>query len=148
MRLKRSFDYKRINEIMTHPGVYPYISDDGSPTRNKFITIQSPEVYYLLWKGGVFMYVPINGITVEVHTCVLPKFQGKSLPYAKASIKWIFNNTTYKKIMTHVPQNNRKAFVYAKKAGMVEEGYLTNSFMLNGEIMGQHILGVSCQQQQ
>jgi len=143
----RTFDYDLIMDIMTHPDIYPYISDDGSPSQEDFSPIQSDDIYYLICEAGLFMYHPHNCITVEVHSCVLPEYRGKSVAYAKASVEWMFENTKYRKVITQVPSYNKRALVYAQKAGLEIEGTNRMSFMKNGKIYDQTILGVVCQPQ-
>jgi len=140
----RTFDYKRIREIATHPEIYPYVSDDGSPPPEEYEPVQSDEFYYLMFEGGFFLFHPLNYITVEVHTCILPEWRGRSIKYARRAIAWMFRNTQYRKIVTHVPEYNRKALAYAQKAGMRIEGVNRKSFMKNGVIYDQYLLGVVC----
>lgn len=129
---------------MSHPKVYPYISDDGSANVEDFQVIESDHIIYLLWEGGVFSLVPFNCITYEVHTCILPEYQGKSLEYARAGTKWMFENTSCQKIITHVPEYNKRAYVFAKKSGMEFEGTSKKAFLKNGKLHDLHKLGISC----
>lgn len=143
--IERTYNTKLITKIITHPDIYDYVADDGSPPSEDYAPMLSDSIYYLVCDAGMFIYAPINAITWEVHSCVLPSWRGKSIQFAKASIDWMFDNTECLKIITHVPSYNKRALVYAERAGMVTEGVNRMSFAKNGEIYDQTLLGVICQ---
>ncbi len=143
--MNRTEHQELIKAIITHPGIYNDVSDDGAVDSKDYEPVIHDNIYYLLCDAGIFIYMPINSITWEVHSCILPKFRGKSLDSAKESVQWMFNNTDCKKIITHVPSFNERAYVYAKSAGLEDEGINKKSFLKDGKIYDQWVLGVSCQ---
>lgn len=156
MKVSRCFDADIIKSIMTHPSVYRWIVDDGSPLIDNFEPAINDHVYYVLVSDpepiAVFMYHPHNAITFEVHTCVLPIAYGeRSVIAAKKSGRWMVDNTSAKKIITNVPANNAKAKRFAVRCGMSVEGINRESFLFNGSIYDQYMLGITkgeiCQQQ-
>ena len=162
MHIERTFDVDLVNRIISHPSIYPFVSDDGAPDAVKFdclSMIDNHACYFLAPLidnnvAGIFFYHPHNSITYEVHTNILPEYRGSMVvDMAIASLEWMFSGTSCKKVITHVPENNRAAYRLAKKVGMKNEGINRASFMKGGNIMDQHLLGIVkgellCQQQQ
>jgi RimJ/RimL family protein N-acetyltransferase len=136
---------------MKHPDVYPFISDDGSPTAEDYEPkdlLVLEQVYFLSPADGVlFMLVPVNSVTYEVHTCILPDIRGaSSIAHAKELILWMFTNTRCEKIVTTVPVFNLPALALAIRAGMKQEGVNRRSFLRRGVLYDQTMLGV-CKQE-
>lgn len=150
--IERTFDIDTIKSIVCHRDIYDFISDDYSPIVDDYSPIIDDSIYWLLIKNsgvlcGLFMIHPINGITGEVHTCVLPDYRGsKTILYTKNLFDWVFKNTQFKKIITHVPSFNRAALVLAEKSGMAKEGINRLSFLKNSQIYDQFLLGKTYQE--
>ncbi len=142
-------DMEMVRTIMTHPKIWPYISDDGSPSVETFQPVDSEYVCYLLCFDsdeilGLWMFVQTNAVLLEVHTCLLPKHGfARSREAAKKAAEWIWENTTCQRIWTQVPKNNRIALNFAKAAGMEECGIQPQCFLKDGKLQDLIHLGVS-----
>lgn len=159
MTFERTQDYSLIRRIMAHPRVYPHITDDACPPVEEFHPVESPEIWYVVVRAGeqllgMWCFFPQNHVTWEVHTCLLPAAYGEiGREAAKRMASWIWQNTPCRRIITNVPAFNRLALKFAKAAGMVEFGRNERSFLKNGELHDQIMLGLSkeevnqCQQQ-
>lgn len=158
MIFKRTQDYELVRQIMTHPRVYPHITDDGSPEADDYSPIQSDQVWYVLVCEeavtlGLWMLVPQNSICFEIHTCLLPvAYGGLARRAAELMAAWIWANTPCRRLVTTVPETNRLALRFAVRAGMQEYGRNPKSFMKDGQLLDQLLLGMSrpegqCQQQ-
>lgn len=159
MRIERTFDQDLATAIVKHPSVWPYVSDDLTD----FDLYRAPmhdSVFWLLVLdfddtvlGAYFLHFQ-NAVTLEIHTCLLPDARGKkSKEAAKCVLSWVFSNTICQKVITHVPENNVFALAYAKRAGLQEEGINRASFLKQGKLLNQTLLGITkeeftCQQQQ
>ena len=149
IRFEPTRDLRLVKAIMIHDKVWPYISDDGSPAPAEFAPCDSPHVLYLLcFDGdsllGLWMFSQVNYVTVEVHTCLLPQHGfHRSREAAKLASQWIWDNTQCQRIVTNVPKNNRIARKFAEAAGMEQFGLNPRSFMKNGELQDQILLGIS-----
>lgn len=159
MRIERTKDMGIIRNIMINHTIYPHISDDGLPEAEYFQPNESDEIYYLLVIDdnglihGLYLLHAMNYITYEIHTCLLRSCRGKMADIAaKEVLKWISLRTLCLKVITHVPENNKPALAYAKRAGMIIEGMNRDSFLKNGKLYNQILLGITrteiCQQQQ
>ncbi len=149
MRFEPSTDTELIQAIMAHPAVYIWISDDASLPREMFSPVMGKHILYLLCFDekellGLWMFVQINAVTLEVHTCLLPTCKiGKGRIAAKEAAEWIWDHTSCERIITNVPEFNRAARKFAKAAGMVAFGFNPLSFLKNGALYGQLMLGIS-----
>lgn len=147
--LGRTTDYALIREIVTHPRIYPAISDDFSPRPEDWRPIKDESVWYVLVKDGdealgLWAFVPHNRICWEVHTCLLPKAYGLLAREAvKLMHSWLWENTECLRVTTEVPVYNRQALRFAIKAGMKQIGINEKSFMKNGKLHDVIVLGIS-----
>lgn len=151
VRIQRSTDASLIKRVITHPRVYPHVSDDSSPDPEKFYVseaVKHPNVYFLLaYDGnellGLFMVHQHNGVMYEVHTCLLPNAWGeKATEAGKKLIRWVFENTPCEKLITFVPEGNTLALRFAKRCGLRLEGLVTKSYRKGGRLLNQSLLGV------
>lgn len=151
---ERSTDYELIRAIITHPKLWPYISDDNSPAREDYRPIESESVWYVVARTrdaevgayvlGMWVFHPLNSICWEVHTCVLPRAWGHvGLEAARQLPEWIWENTPCRRIVTNVPSTNRLALQFALRAGMTIFGCNRASFLKDGKLCDQVCLGIS-----
>ncbi len=154
--VERTFDMSEIRRIMTAPEVYSHISDDNSPAREDFQPVDDGRIIYIAISEkdgpmqGVFMCVPQNSICLEVHTCLTAPLFGRSVEAAMRSLDWVWENTGFQRIFTNVPAYNSLAHRLAKRAGMLLFGINQHSFLKNGKLHDQLMLGLNrggvCQQ--
>jgi len=149
IRIERTEDAGLIRGVMTHPQIYPNISDDASPPAEEFQPVMAEALWYVAAYVddelmGVFALFPQNGICWEVHTCLLPKAWGRhSRMIVREGIRWVFENTPCKRIITNVPEYNRLALKLACDAGMKMFGVNKGSFQKNWVLYDQYLLGLS-----
>jgi len=117
-----------ITSIVTHPQVYPYVSDDNSPAPEEYNLPQvSPDFFAIscLYRGyivGCFLFKKIHDDCCEIHTCMLPEARGKAVNFGNMAVKMIFNETPFNTIKTFIPTTNQKAKRLALKCGFLEIG--------------------------
>ena len=102
---------------------------------------------------GMFMLSPLNSVCFEIHTCLFPHIAPSTMfKIVEEGYKWLFEATCIKKLITYVPSFNKKALRFAKFSGMKEEGIITKSFLREGVLVDQILLGIEkeivCQQHQ
>lgn len=150
-----------IRAVMTHPDVYPAISDDFCPDAALFQPVDHPSFLYVFaFCGaqllGLWLFVPQNGVCWEVHTCLLPGHgYRRGREAAKLLAQWVWAHTNCRRIVTNVPSFNRQARLFAQAAGMKPYGVNPNSYLKHGQLHDQIMLGLSrpeegkklCQQQ-
>ena len=149
LRIERSKDYELIRRIATHRLVYSFISDDFSPKAEDYKPIESDELFYVVIHDdselmGMFVLVPENHVCAKVHTCLLPQAYGdRARQCAKEAIQWAWANTTLERIITDIPDNNRRALKFSNDVGFKVYGVNPKSFMKNGILRDQVLMGVS-----
>lgn len=146
---ERTRNYELAREILTHPKIWPFISDDASPPVEDFQPVAHDAFWYVLAHYGdtllgLWMFVPQNGVCYEVHTALLPVAWGLlGQSAARALPAWIWENTPCRRIVTNVPSSNRLALHFALKAGMKIYGVNEASYLKDGVLRDQVCLGLS-----
>jgi RimJ/RimL family protein N-acetyltransferase len=144
----RTFDMELVRGIITADEVYRHVSDDGSPSAAEYRPPENPAVIYLSVEeneriDGVFVLMPQNVATVEVHTCFRRELWGNSVPATLAGIQWVWGNTPFRRIVTNVPIQNRLAAKLARCSGMELFGLNRASFLKGGRLFDQLMFGIS-----
>lgn len=145
-----------VDAIMKDPSVWPHIHEDG--VGEDYQPVDHESLYWMLVKDGtevlgLFFLHPRGQSCIEMHTCLLPACWGKRAKKAASLLaEWVFLDSGYLKLVTSVPSYNRVALKYAVAGGMKEEGINRASYMHNGLLMDQIMLGYTkedwiCQQQ-
>lgn len=143
--VERSHDMATVRAILSHPAVWPHIHDDGATEPDPldhegliWLMVSNPE------PTGCFLFHAHNSVTFEVHTCLTPALWGpKAREAARLAREWIFTNTSAQKLITHVPAYNAVALRFALHNGFVREGLNRASFLRGGELLDQHLLGLT-----
>ena len=147
---ERTRNYDIVRRVMTHPQIWPHISDDGSPSHQDYRPPEGEHIWYVLaWDNGeellgLWMFHPQNAICWEVHTCLLPNAWGeRAYTAARALPEWIWRHTPCRRIVTNVPSSNRLALRFALRAGMTIFGCNKASYLKHGRLCDQLCLGLS-----
>ena len=93
--------------------------------------------------AGLFMFTMENSRCYSIHSALLPKYWGKGFAPAcgMSACIWLFENSPCLKIITLVPEFNNSALTMAMSAGMRIEGVNRSSFMKDGTLYDQTMLG-------
>ncbi len=144
-KLVRTEDELLIASILAHPTILPHISDDNT----KMNSLVHPNLFWItVYDGeellGLFLSHPHNSVTYESHTCLLPNAYGtRAVQAAHEYINWMFQWTECQKLITNVPEYNKLALRFARKVGGVLEGVNRESYLKNGTLMDQYVLGIT-----
>lgn len=148
MRIERTHDMGLIEAVLSHPAIYPCVTDDSSPPVEDFVPIDNPSFYRLAAYEddevvGVFLFHPENFICYRGHFCILPKYWGIVTDSAtKAALRWMFDNAPCLKITGHIPAYNLAACRASSRAGMRVEGRSIRSVMKGGILHDQILFGI------
>ncbi len=156
--IERVFDLELIKSVITDDSVYSGCTDDGSPQPSEYTPADPNAILYLAdvfdaEVTALFVLVPQNSATLEVHTCIKKKHRGRrAVLSAKSMLIWVFSNTDAEKVITNIPFYNRPAKSFALMSGLSVEGINRMSIMKNGILYNQWFMGITkgevCQQQQ
>ena len=138
----RCHDADAINAIISSPEIAPWICDDGSHD----LTVTDTEA--LVWLGvyldglcfGVFLLVPQNAATVELHTA-LALHGRQALDAARLMLGYVF--AQWHKLVTQIPADNRPAALMARRLGLKHEGINRQSFLKSGVLLDQSVFGMT-----
>lgn len=157
MQLYRTRDMELVGSIVSHPAIWPHIHDDATAEFEPIPDLEATH-WMLVNDGepaGVFLVHAHSTYCYEMHTCLLPRTWGaKASEAAQMLLRWAFEETDCRKMITAVPAYNRAALRFAKAGGMTQEGVNRQSSMRNGELVDQIMLGITkqewkkCQQSQ
>lgn len=150
MNISRTHDMELVRGILAHPAIWPHIHDDSVTEPGP---IDHPGFFWMLvdeeGPAGVFLLHAHNAVCFEVHTCLLPRIWGpKAKEAADLCLGWMVENTPCQKMITHVPEGNVLALRFARKVGFAHEGVNRKSFLKNGELLDQQVLGLTAQEWQ
>ncbi len=151
MRLsfERTEDMELVKAIVTHPRIYSKTCDDGCPDPSALMPIAHPKLYYIIARDGdnpvgLSMLVPQNVICYDCHICMLPCAWGqKTAATVRGFLDWIWANTPAKRLTASIPDFNRLAVNLALRSGFEIVGINPKSFLKNGKLYSQVILGLS-----
>ena len=149
MTFERTTNWALIKSIVTHPKIYPHVSDDSSPQAEQWEPARHESIWYVIVRDddellGMWMIATHNAVLGEIHTCLLPNAWGeKARKAAKELGAWVWENTPFLRITTEVPEYNRLAMRFAKLAGMAEFGRNPKSFLRHGKLWDVVLLGIS-----
>lgn len=146
-------DLELVRRVMTHPKIYRHLADDGCPPPDEFRPADHPAILYLtVWQGdellGLWMLVPHNAVCWEAHTALLPSAWGRAREAARAMLAWLWAHTGCRRLIGAVPRSNRLAAKLARDAGMREYGVNEKSFLRQGRLEDQIMLGISASEQE
>lgn len=155
MILTRTHDMALVASIMSDPAIWPHVHEDGTP--DDWAPVDHDGFHWMLVSDGeplgVFLVHAVNSSCNQMHTCLLPRSWGvQAKEAAQLLLAWAFEDTECRKMITAVPAYNRAALRFAKAGGMVQEGVNRQSFLRNGVMLDQIMLGItkqewkSCQQ--
>lgn len=148
MTLQRTRDMRTVAAILSHPAILPHVRDDDVLSCEP---VDHEAFYWMLVDdgkpAGVFLVHAHNSACYEMHTAMLPRTWGdQAASAAQMLLAWAFTATSCRKMITAVPAYNRAALRFAKAGGMVQEGVNRQSYLHNGALIDQIMLGITKQE--
>lgn len=105
----RSYDAAHINAVINHPDVFPWVAGPNDVTLDVTEWLSDPAHILLTNEHGGFLFHPRGGGTYEVHSQIVPEGRKQSLSAAQSAARYMFTQTDCVRIVTYVPENNRRA---------------------------------------
>lgn len=146
---ERTSDWDLVKKIATHPKIWPTISDDFSPPRDKWQPVETSEIWYVLVRGkgvpiGFFMFAPETAVCWHSHICILPIAWGDVAHLAcRLVFYWLWERTECRRIIGSIPVSNPLAIKFAVQCGMERYGVNPKSFMRRGQLEDQILVGIN-----
>lgn len=136
-----------VNRILRHPDVYNCISDDISPKIEEFTAeslLASGTNVIMPNDNTVFVFIPHNGITYDIHITTTPGARGEqAIKAGWKALEYAFNNIdNCQKLICFIPEIYKNVIKYTMQFGFEKEGELKNSYLKNGNLYNEIILGL------
>lgn len=136
VKIRREYDAVRLNKVLNHPDVRPWVADAGEGTLDVSLQVANRGNILLMGQhGGCLLFRVMPGM-YEVHTQVLPNARGAwALAMVRAGAHWMFTHTDAFEIVTRVPRPHRAAKGLTIAAGMRLEFTREGECRFRGEIV-------------
>jgi RimJ/RimL family protein N-acetyltransferase len=149
MTFEYTTDAALIRSIVTHPKIWPDVSDDFTPAADDWRPgFASARPLYLVPKDGaevlgVWLF-EARGACWEIHTSFLPEAWGPRARQASAEmLAWLWSHTACRRLITNVPSYNRRALRFAERAGLTQFGVNERAYLKDGTLHDLILLGIS-----
>jgi hypothetical protein len=141
LSFERVTDKRLVREIITHPKVWRWLSDDSFPPKELYCPPDNGAVLYLLVTDtdtgevfGLYITHPITSALWEVDHALLPTAYGPpAFAIGRAFEAWLWANTSAETVLGLTPLDNRLAIRYARRLGMQESGRIPRAICRGGE---------------
>ena len=152
MRLERSVDYDLIREVLVSDArAYQAMGDDATPPAAEFEPNRHPQIVYLIvWDGepervgGLFVFVPTNGVSFDAHFWVSRQFRGpRGREFGRAALRWMLEIPGVERITGAIAEDLPQAIRYARDCGLVEYGRNPRAIRKGGQLHDVVLLGIS-----
>lgn len=142
-QIRRERTADRINGIVNHPSIYPFVRGSAEGPLDLTDPIANEANVCLMGKhGGVFFEKLIGGM-YEAHTQILPEGRGQwAIDMVRACLHWMFTRTDAMEIITRCPTRASKALAVSiggKFEFRAERGYLLGSRWVPADIYALRI---------
>ncbi len=145
----RTYDEQIIKSILFCPEIFKTIAEDGFLKEN--FELDCIGDCWLLMSNddktiGLYHLHPRNSVTLEIHAHVLPEHRKQhSKETGLAALQWILDYAPdhYQKVIAQIPVIYENVKKFTCSFGFVEEGLNRLSYIKNGEIVDQWLLGIT-----
>jgi hypothetical protein len=119
VELDRITDMDLVRKLITHPSVYPLLTDDYSPPAEKFQVNAHPGIWYVGVMNdemlvGLFCLYPVNTVCWDVHVVMYPWAKSdEKWEAARRLPPWLADHTSCRRLTGWVPESRRQVIYYA-----------------------------------
>lgn len=140
IELKRTFDRALIQSVLqelwgeiAESGVKQY---DPDPNAHCYLASYCPEFM------GLWIFEPVNSVTVEIHAALLKPYRNQSKASLLAVYNWFLGQTKYQKITASIPVFRKHVYRLAKQTGFLDEGINRKSYY-HHQLYDQWLVGIT-----
>jgi RimJ/RimL family protein N-acetyltransferase len=149
----RTYDGSVLRQFYGNPAVWGPMQCDGSPDHldidfDELAACETDACIFVTASvngklAGLFMFHATTPHCYDIHSALLPEFWGHGIApmLGRHACRWLMENTQCQKVTTSVPTFNESARRMALAAGMQLEGCNRGSFMKDGVLYDQLLLG-------
>lgn len=112
--VEREFGAGRLNAVVNHPGVRPWVGAGSHPLDLTSVVSDQDNVL-LMGQGGGLLFIRYAPGIYEVHTQFIPEARGRAaIEATNDALRWMFTKTDAVEILTKVPDRNKGALGLVK----------------------------------
>ena len=139
-------DAKRLNAIVNHPEVYPWVKGSTAEPIDLTDVVARGDTVTLLGEHGGIMFHRIGTGLYEAHTQVLPAGRGPwALECVQACLCWLFTRTEAMEVLTRCPKGNLPALALARAIHGIFEFTNPTGWQKDGKAIPADIFGLRIQ---
>jgi hypothetical protein len=116
--LERSFDVERINAVVNHPEVRPFIGNGVDGDIDTSVLVDAHENWFLMGEHGGFLLGWSAPGAREVHTFILPEGRGKWANDARTAMIDYARAHGAEMLWTKIAPDSKHVVRYARQGGM------------------------------
>ena len=144
----RVTDKAVVNAIMKQPDIWATIAEDGQNQENFDCDVVGEHWLLMTTKDyvvGLYNIHAINVIQCQIHAHVFPEHRKKhSYETGVLALKWLYDNEpSYQKLIAIIPVIYENVKKFTCQFGFQVEGINRMSYLKNGEIVDQYLLGIT-----
>lgn len=118
MTIERSTDAARINAILNHPDVRPWVVSSDDAALDVTAAAANPRDHFLLGEHGVFLCFWLMDGLYEAHAAVLMEGRGEwTRDFGANALIHMFTQTDAVELLTRVPQGHPACLALVKLLG-------------------------------
>lgn len=123
--MRRTFDAARVNYLVNHPAVRPFIGGDPETELDLSAAVADEQNIFLDGEHGGFACCWSAPNTYEIHTFILPEGRGAwAMEFAAWGKAYLFKHGA-KHIWTRVHPDARNVKAFTLRMGLIPAGYHT-----------------------
>jgi hypothetical protein len=146
MLIERQTDASRLNEIVNHPDIYPWVRGTVEGPLDMSAAIENEDVLSLLGEHGGVTFHRLMPSLWEAHTAITPEGRGEwGLRCVQECLKWLFCRTDAMEAMTRCPHGNLPAKALARAIHGTFECTNQNAWMLGDKVVPVDIYALRIQ---
>lgn len=132
MKIDKLTSATRVNEVVNHEKVYPWVHGTAVGPLDLTSVVQDPRNVTLWGEFGGVIFIGLQPSIYEIHTQVLPEGRGAwTVEMMDAALRWMFTKTDAMEIVTRVPKGNLGARALAQKVGFTKEFDRPNGWVMD-----------------
>lgn len=143
---KPTVDDTQIKDILFDPSILPWICEFHSELDKDTFKVDHAYLYLLAEDEdevcGLAKMRPLSSACWELHSAILPAYRGNPSHYFNSLAVDLLEHTAAEKVITWIPEDNKRAKLAAEAAGFKQEGFIPKAWRKGEDIIGLYLFGV------
>ena len=148
LTVNNTTDMDLVKNMLFVPEVWDRAAEDGVSKESYEPSYDGMTVWLECKKDdeviGIILVHVDTSAALKIHPYLLKKYRFLGREMMEKLYEWFLSlPENINKIITVIPENQRKVYNFAKKVGFKDEGFNRESYMKNGKVYGQWYLGIT-----